>query len=44
VRARRRRFPKSAAVDDHTFVVPGLGPTLADGGEPLPTPRRPREP
>lgn len=35
-RERRRRFPKPAMTeeaDDHAFIVPGLGLTMADGGE-----------
>ena len=33
--ARRRRSEAAAPVDAHTFAVPGLGTTMADGGEPL---------
>ena len=30
----RRRRAAVAVADDHTFMVPGLGLTMADGGEP----------
>lgn len=28
-----KRVPKAATADDHAFDVPGLGLTMADGGE-----------
>jgi len=31
----RQRRARSAQVRDHAFSVPGLGLTMADGGEPL---------
>lgn len=33
--ARRRSSEATAPVDAHTFAVPGLGTTMADGGEPV---------
>jgi hypothetical protein len=47
-RARRRaahptRIDAHGRVDDHAFVTPELGLTMADGGEPLsPSPRKKR--
>ena len=35
VLARRRRSEATAPADAHTFAVPGLGTTMADGGEPV---------
>jgi hypothetical protein len=33
--AKSRGEEPAAAADNHAFVVPGLGTTLADGGEPV---------
>ncbi len=39
----RRRWAAYMGEDDHTFEVPGLGATMADGGERV-RPRRPEGP
>lgn len=37
----RRRWALHMGEDEHVFAVPGLGTTMADGGEKV---KRPREP